>query len=191
MRHIYQIIIILLVLQGCGPILIGAVGGAVIIGVTQEKSLGSSVDDVTIWARLNAVLIEQSRFFDIKSRVDEGRVLLTGIVENDNARLEVIRLTWMVNGVREVIDEIIVNDESESMIRSSLITAQIKSKMIFTNGIKFINYTVVTVDNIVYLFGIAQDDKELNKVIKIASTVNGVEKVVSHVRLKYSWLRKL
>jgi hypothetical protein len=64
-----------------------------------------------------------------------------------------------------------------------MITSQIKSKTFIDRSIKFVNYTVVTFNDVVYLFGIARSEEELQKVATIASNINGVEKVVSHVKV--------
>jgi hypothetical protein len=64
-----------------------------------------------------------------------------------------------------------------------MITSQIKSKTFLDRSIKFVNYTVITVNDVVYLFGIARSEEELQKVATIASNVNGVQKVVSHVKV--------
>ncbi|MBQ4874950.1 MAG: BON domain-containing protein [Rickettsiaceae bacterium H1] len=190
MKYAYKLII-LFMLQGCVPTVVAVGGIALASTIQQEKSLGSTIDDSTIWAKINSTLIRQQQFFNINVTVSEGRVLLTGIVKDLSSSLAVVDLCWKYDGVKEVINEILIQEESESILKSSWITAQIKTKLLVEHAVKSFNYTVVTIDNIVYLFGIAQNNNELNKAINIASTVEGVEKVISHVRLKTSKLRKL
>lgn len=191
MRLIVCLLAMLLLLQACTPILLGVTGTVVATSFFKEKSLGNTIDDATIWAKINSILIKERRFFDIKVRVDEGRVLLTGIVHKPKASIAVIDLVWKTTGVKEVINEIMIHDEGESIVKSAWITTHINAKLLVRYPLKSSNYTIVTVDDIVYLFGIAQNNIELNKIIKLASTVEGVEKVISHVRLKGSKLRGL
>lgn len=189
MKNVYRLLALFILLQSCTPLLIGVGGVAVGTTLVQEKSVGSSIDDTTIWTEINSSLIKNKQFFNIKVKVNEGRVLLTGIVPDMESTLEAVKIAWSYKGTKEVINEILIQEESESVLKSLWITTQIKSKLLFGSHIKSFNYTIVTMDDIVYLFGIAQNNNELNKVIKIAGTVSGVEKVISHVRLKTSRLR--
>ena len=189
----FKLLLIFFMLQSCTPALIGMATGTAVLTTNkmQEKSLGSAIDDTTIWAKITSSLIQNNHFSNIKVRVDEGRVLLTGIAHDAQSSLEAVKIAWNYSGVKEVINEVLVQEENESVLKSSLITAQIKAKLLIASSVKSLNYTVVTIDDIVYLFGVAQNNNELNRVITIASTVDGVEKVISHVRLKTNKLRKL
>ncbi|MBN8531085.1 MAG: BON domain-containing protein [Alphaproteobacteria bacterium] len=173
---------------GCVPLV---AGGAAATGMTiaKEKSVGSAVDDAVIQAEINHNYIQSNvdnLFTNIETRVDEGRVLLTGKVPTDQGALEAVRLAWKVKGVKEVINELKVTDQSSvrDYAKDAWISTQIKSKMLFEKNLKSINYSIETINQEVYLFGIAQDQRELDKALTIARTVSGVKKVINHVILK-------
>ena len=117
-----------------------------------------------------------------------GRVLLTGAVDKEEEAITAVEIAWDQQGVEEVINELKVDKNSAyfdlgQYTRDVFITSQIKSKTFMDRDIKFVNYTVVTVNDIVYLFGISRSEDELQKVAEIASNIHGVKKVVSHVKI--------
>ncbi len=180
------LLIILLSLQGCtGSFFAITTGG--LIGchsLLQDKSVGHSIDDRIIWGKINFLLLKNKSFLNITAQVDEGVVLLTGIVESEEASITIGKLVLSITGVKDVLNEILVQEDSESVLKSSVITFKIKSKLLFDKSIKSFNYLVMTVDEVVYLFGLGQSQAELDKVIEIASNIYGVEQVVSHVRVR-------
>jgi osmotically-inducible protein OsmY len=176
-------------LIGCVPVVVGgaAAGGKVL---TQSKTIGESVSDTTIWTKIRASFISNnldSLVGSVNVTVHDGRVLLTGRVKSNETMISVIRVCWDQGGVKEVINELKIDDENKksfmSYSKDTWITTRIKSKMLVSKQVKSINYTVETIDGVVYLFGIARTQEELEIVTEIASTVSGVEKVISYVRV--------
>jgi osmotically-inducible protein OsmY len=180
----------LFLLNGCLPAVMGgaAAGGKV---VAQDKTFGESVSDSTIWTKIRAGLIRDnlnSLVGSVNVTVHQGRVLLTGHVPTSDNMLKIIRICWDQDGVKEVINELKIDDRDKKdfagYAKDSWITARIKSKMVVTKNVKSANYTVETIDGIVYLLGIARTQEELDTVTDIAATVSGVEKVVSYVKVQ-------
>lgn len=180
-------------LSGC---LETAFGGATAttLSFAKDRPAGDTLTDIKISARIKGELIK-GHFKKIYSRVTievvQGRVFLAGIVEKEEHMLTAIQVAWNQQGVNDVINEMKVDENSGSFdfvqyTRDTLITSQIKSKMIVDRDIKAINITVITIRDIVYLFGIARSEEELEKAASIAANVNGVKKVVSHVQVKVS-----
>ncbi len=178
----------LLLTSGCIPVLIGA-GTETAVVVAQERSVGSAVDDASILIRIKNLYAKQD-YKDLLANVEvksvEGRVLLTGNVDKPESQIEAVRLAWQVDGVKEVINEVQINDKAGiwNYTRDVWISTQIRSRLIITKDIRSINYSVITVNQVVYLTGIAQDQAELDRVTYVASTTNYVQRVVSYVRLK-------
>ncbi len=175
-------------LGGC---VTAAVSGATAVSyaVVQERSVGNAVDDATILTHINSLYLQKhvdEYFSSIDVDVHEGRVLLTGKVPTAEHKVEAVRLAWQPVGVREVINEIIVADKStvNDYARDAWINAQINGKLLVSRYVRSINYSVEVLDGVVYLFGIAQDKDELDRATQASSTVKGVQKVISHVRLK-------
>lgn len=177
-----------LILSGCAVAIIGGgTEGAVI--ASQERTTGNALDDAGILLKIKN-LYAQNDFKDLLANVEikvvEGRVLLTGNVDKPDSQIQAVNLAWQVNSVREVINEIQISDKAGlgNYSRDVWISTQIKSRLLFTKGIRSVNYSIITVNQVVYMMGIAQDQDELDKATNIASTTGYVERVVSYVRLK-------
>jgi osmotically-inducible protein OsmY len=182
-----------LLLSGCLPIAAGttATGSAIL---AQERSVGAAVDDLTIWTKIKNDMLRtdfDNLFVAVDVKVIEGRVLLAGNVPTQEGRLKAVQIAWDQSGVKEVMNEIVVDEPRgakaiKDYTTDSWITTQIKTKLLFNQDIRSINYSIETIRAIVYIMGIARDQDELDAVIDIARNVRGVERVVSYVRLKQS-----
>lgn len=174
-------------LGGCIEIL-GVGAGAAGVTAVQERTVGHAIDDNGISLAITGKFLEASPtiFRAVDAHVVEGRVSLTGSVKNPDDRVEAARLVWQVNGVREVQNEIQVNDKSglADYAHDVKITTEVVTKMLFDRGVSQINYTVETVNGVVYIMGLSRDAAERDRVIQIARTVNGVKRVVNHALLK-------
>jgi osmotically-inducible protein OsmY len=173
----------------CDPVTV-VVGGAATVGVgaAEERGLEGAVDDTKIRAAINDLWIHQDfeMFRDVTLTISEGRVMLTGSVKAPETRVEAVRLAWQAAGVRQVIDEIQVEDQSGVMDygRDVWIANSLRTRLMFDGQIKNINYTVDVVNGVVYLMGIAQNQEELDRVVAHARDIGNVKRVVNHVVLK-------
>lgn len=175
-------------LSGCVPLLIGA-GTETAVVVAQERSVGNAVDDASIFVKIKNLYAKQQdkdMLKNVEVKVVEGRVLLTGNVDKPDSQIEAVRLAWQVDGVKEVINEIQSNDNAGIMnyTRDAWISNQIRVRLLATKNVRSLNYSVLTVNQVVYLMGIAQNQQELDAATHVASTTNYVQRVVSYVRLK-------
>ncbi len=163
----------------------GATAG---VAASQERGLGVAIDDSAIHAKIWGLWLDTDPhiFLEVGVDVHEGRVLLTGTINSPQNRLDAVRLAWQVEGVRQVIDEIQVTDEGGVLdySRDVWITAQLRSKITFDSEILAINYSIETVNKVVYLMGVAQSEAEIDRVIRYARNIDYVRKVVNHVRIK-------
>ena len=181
--------IVMAVLGGCSKEGAAVGAGATVITASQkEKGFGHEVSDTQISLEINYLWLEESTelFREIGLEVEEGRVLLTGTVDQPEDRITAVRLAWQAEGVQEVINEIEI-DETDSFsdfARDGWITAQLKTKILFDLEINAINYSMDTVNQTVYLMGVAADRSELERVIGHAKNIDYVRRVVSYVRLK-------
>ncbi|WP_168464223.1 BON domain-containing protein [Wolbachia endosymbiont of Ctenocephalides felis wCfeT] len=197
MRLITSLLLALFLItqSGCTTLLIGGlVATATATAITmQDKSLGNIIDDTAMVIKINKGLLKHGLFSSIKAKVSEGRVLLIGNVDTPEKQLTAEKVAWGQKEVKEVINEIRVTPIHMSSILDTtvdgLITAEIKTRLLSKRNIKSINYSVNTIDGVVYLMGIAQDKAELKAVIAIARKVKGVKQVVSYVRYRHSKLR--
>ena len=177
----------LLFISGCQSAYMATMSQAVLID-KEERSFNNFVEDTIILAQLkNAYFSNNEKiFFNVSVEVMEGRVLLTGSVEQIDERIEATKLAWSIEGVNEVINEIqISNDEGILDYADDLIMkTKINAKLLLDKDILNLNYSVEVVNGIVYLIGIAQSQEELNLVINISENTYGVQNVINYVRLK-------
>ena len=177
----------LFIISGCQTVYMTGISKAVLID-KEERSFNNYVEDTIILAQLKNEYFSNNEniFFQVSVDVIEGRVMLTGIVEQIDERIEATKLAWGIKGVNEVINEIqISNDEGILDYADDLVMkTKINSKLLLEKNILNLNYSVEVVNGIVYLIGIAQDQKELDAVTEISKNTYGVINVISYVRLK-------
>lgn len=181
-------ILVLIFLSSCAPAIFGGAsfGGKLLF---QDKTMGESFSDTSIWTKIRSKMMHKKiddLFGSVNVKVNEGRVLLTGTVPNREANLEILKICWDTQGVKEVINELKVAKKDQTSVgtytKDSWITTQARSKMLFSD-IKSINYSIETIDGVVYVFGIARSQSELEKATDKISKISGVKKVVSYVRV--------
>ena len=173
-------------LSGCVGLAVGA-GATAGTAAMQERGLGGAIDDTVIQTKItSAYFANDVKFKLISVKVHEGRVLLTGTAPKPEDRVEAVRHAWKVKGVKSVINEIAVQDDSGilDLARDKWVTAQLLLKITFDGKIKAINYAIDTVNGTVFLMGIAQNEEELALVRNHAQSIDYVRRVISHVRVK-------
>jgi osmotically-inducible protein OsmY len=156
----------------------------------EERSIGEFVDDAIIKTVIKNTYFDQSEnlFFNIDVEVSQGRVLLTGTVENVDLKIEATRIAWGVNGVKTVINEIQISN-TDSILNFAddlVISTKILGKLMLEEEINSLNYNIETVNKLVYIIGIARTEKEKELVISIARDVYGVEEVIDYINIKSS-----
>ncbi len=174
-------------LSGCITTAVAG-AGAVGMGAAEERGVEGAVDDAKIRTAINGLWIDHdfTLFREVTLTVNEGRVMLTGSVEKPETRVDAVQLAWQAAGVRQVLDEIQVTDQSglKSGVQDAWIANKLRTQLMFDGAVKNINYTVDVENGVVYLMGIAQDQDELDRVIATARDISDVKKVVNHVLLK-------
>ena len=120
--------------------------------------------------------------------MQNGRVLLSGTVPTPQARVEAVRIAWMPDGVREVINEIELSDDSSfsDLARDLWIMTRLRAKLLGDKDVNSLNVSIESVNQSVYLIGVVHSEDELNRVVGHAKTVPYVRRVVSYLTLKPS-----
>ena len=176
-------------LSSCSPLGL-AVGAGATVGVAaaQEGGIKGATTDAAIRLSITDLWLKHSpdMYRRVGMTVTEGRVLLTGAVPNPDMRVDAVRLAWQAEGVRQVINEITVEEGSgvAAYVTDSWVTSSIRTKMTLDKYVQSINYTVETVNGTVFIMGIAQDQKELDRVLDYARNTKHVKSVTSYVRLR-------
>ena len=176
-------------LYSCSPI--GILGGATtstMVIAEGDRTLGTVVDDTTIKINISAKFLKSSNnlFIDIGSNVIEGRVLLTGLVETQEIRIDAVRIVWEVEGVKEVVNEIIVgsNTTIKEYASDLWINTQAKALAAKTVGLRSLSYNFETIKGKVYIAGITSRPEQLDDIIKVTKTIKGVKEIINYVILK-------
>ncbi|MCH7935870.1 MAG: BON domain-containing protein [Proteobacteria bacterium] len=173
-------------LGGCAGVVVG--GGAVVgTAAYQERGVRGVARDLATATKLRTQLLDAGEAYvtGVGIEVYEGRVLLTGTLETEAMRAVAVKLAWKTDGVKDVINEIQIGQSSlRDMAKDSWITAQLQTKITFDKKILAINYSIETVNGIVYLIGIAQNQGELDRIIAHGRGIDYVRRIISHVRVK-------
>ncbi len=190
MKPIYLPLVLVsgLVLSSCTMVgLATGVAAKAGIAASQEGGLSRAASDLRIQTQINDAWFTYSveAFTKLDMTVNQGRVLLTGVVQNPEHRVEAVRLAWQPKGVKQVINEIAVAESDGIMgfARDAWISGRLRTGITFDRDVQSINYTIDTVQGTIYLMGVAQNQAELNRVIERARTIGDVRRVVSYVKL--------
>ena len=162
-------------------------GTAAVAASTTEKGFSTSVSDTVIEAKLTEKFIQNdaSLVTSVESSVSNGAVLMTGKVDTLEQKILVTRLVWEIKGVKEVINEIqIVSENSlKTTAKDLAASAQLRAALIGDQEISSLNYSIDVVNGIVYLSGVAADEKERDRVITHAQALRFAKKVVNYIIL--------
>jgi osmotically-inducible protein OsmY len=173
--------------SGCIPVVLGgAAAGGYAAG--QERGVNGTARDAAIKLKINDQWAQHN--MDILSKIDlnvfEGRVLLTGAVPNPEIRLQAVQLAWQVDGVKEVIDEIQIAQESTftDTARDNWIQTRLRSELVFDGQVRSLNYSLETVNSVVYVLGVARTQAEADIVLNYARNTPSVRRVVNYIRIR-------
>ena len=177
-------------LGGCVGAAVGA-GATVGVAAMDDRGVQGVARDAGLATRVRGKWLNYDLETGDTLAVDAGvkvynrRAMLTGTVKSEDIRAKAVRLTWEVEGIDEVINELSVGDSSVvDTAVDSWISAQLTAKMTFDKDVQAINYIIETENGVVYLLGAAQSQAELNRVLGHARAVSRVRDVVNHVRIK-------
>jgi len=179
--------LIFFIITGCvGSASKGVFGTGVSIAL-DPRSLGTQIDDSIMQKNLVAKLTlkEKKYFISIKAQVLDGRIFLTGNVDNPEEKLQITKLAWEIEGVRSVKNDIKIKEKFsfKRSAKDALITSQLKTAMIFDKDIKASNYNVDTYKKKIFIYGIALTSEERKKVIEEAKKILDVEDVITSILL--------
>ncbi len=184
--RILALLVLTFSLSGCLVATTAGVEGASV--ASQERSVSDASSDARIRLNIDDRLFKQNvdLFRAVDTTVTEGRVLLTGNVAEPEDRVKASELVWQVPGVRQLMNNLEVRNDTGAgnYAKDSWIIAKLRTQLIWAKNVISINYTIDCVNRAVYLMGIAQDQMELDRVIKLARETDGVKDVISYVRLK-------
>lgn len=174
---------------GCSPANVLATGGSTAMVVAEgDRTFGTVVDDATIKVNIAAKFLNagSNMFVEINTTVLEGRVLLTGLVKDQETRIEAVRLVWEINGVNEVINELEIGnrDTLKDYATDLWINTQARAVSAKIVGLRVVGYNFETINGKVYVAGITNKPEQLESLIQSLKTIKGVKEIVNYVIVK-------
>ena len=183
MKKIISILLVI-VLTSCTSL--GRFGTGVDI-TFDPRTIGMQIDDTIMQKNLSArlALANKKYFISIQSEVLDGRIFLSGKVDEPEEKIKITKMAWETKGVRSVKNAITIKGQSsfKSTAKDILITSQLRSALIFNKNTKARNYTLETINKNIYIFGIAMDKDEKKEVINEANKIYDVEEVFPSIYL--------
>ena len=153
----------------------------------DPRTIGMQIDDTIMQKNLSArlALVDKKYFLSIQSEVLDGRIFLSGKVDEPEEKIKITKLGWETKGVREVKNAITIkgNSNFKQTAKDILITSQLRTALIFNKKTKARNYTLETINKKIYIFGIAMDNDEKREVLSEAEKIYDVEKVIPSIYL--------
>ena len=182
-----SIFFILLLFTSCiGTSSQGVFGTGVSIAL-DPRSLGTQIDDSIMQKNLSVrlALKEKSYLLSINVKVIDGRIFITGKVNNPEEKLKITKLAWETKGVRSVKNDIKIKKKFnfKQSAKDLLITSQLRTALILDKEIKATNYQIDTYKEKIYIYGIAHTKDERKKVINEAKEILDVEGVIASILL--------
>ena len=176
-----------IVLSGCAGVASKGIFGTGVSVAFDPRTVGTQVDDSIMQKNLSAkiILLDKKYLLAVKTKVLDGRIFLTGKVDNPEEKLKLTKLAWETSGARSVRNDIKIKEEFnfQQSAKDILITSQLRSAMIFNKNIKATNYQIDTYKKKIYVYGIALTSDEKDLVINEAKEILDVENVIASIIL--------
>tara|TARA_B110000967_G_C18531787_1_gene386222 strand:+ start:24 stop:611 length:588 start_codon:yes stop_codon:yes gene_type:complete len=186
MKKIISLILLLLIVISCTRSSLSTFGRGVSIGF-DPRTVGMQIDDTIMQKNLVArlTLTEKKYFLSVQVEILDGRIFLTGKVNEPEEKIKITKLAWETKGVRSVKNAISIKGQSNfrSTAKDILITTQLRTALIFNKLTTSGNYTLETINKKIYIFGIAENDKEKKEVIDEANKIYDVNMVIPVIYL--------
>ena len=164
----------------------GVFGTGVSIAI-DPRSVGTQIDDSIMQKNLSTriLLIDKDYFLSVKTKVLDGRIFLTGKVDDPEEKLKLTKWAWETKGVRSVRNDIKIKEEFnfQQSAKDLLITSQLRTAIILNKDIKATNYQIDTYKKKIYIYGIAITSKEKELVLKEANEILDVTDIVASIML--------
>ena len=186
-NRIFLISLVFLIFTGCVGLSSKGLFGSGVPIAFDPRSLGTQIDDSVMQKSLSArmFLRDDSYLLSVSTNVLDGRIFLTGKVENPEEKLQLTKLAWETKGVRSVKNDIKIKEEFnfKQATKDLLITSQLRTAMIFNRKIKATNYQIDTYKKKIFIYGISLTSDERREVIREAKEIPDVENVIASIVL--------
>ena len=184
---IILVFLIGLIFNGCVGVSSTGIFGTGVSVAIDPRSLGTQIDDSIMQKNLSTriLLLDKNYFLSVKTKVIDGRIFITGKVEDPEEKLKLTKLAWETQGVRSVKNDLKIKEDFnfKQSAKDLLITSQLRTALIFNDKIKATNYQIDTYKKKIYIYGIATTTEEKDTVIEEANKILDVENVIASILL--------
>ena len=185
--RIFLISLIFLIFTGCVGISSTGIFGTGVSVALDPRSLGTQIDDSVMQKNLTARLALRDKIYllSVSTKVLDGRIFLTGRVEDPEEKLQITKLAWETKGVRSVKNDIKLKEDFnfKQSAKDLLITSQLRAALIFNKKVKATNYQIDTYKKKIFIYGISLTGDERKEVISEAKEILDVEDVIASIVL--------
>ena len=183
----YILLFLFVFTTGCvGYSSTGVLGTGVSVAI-DPRTIGTQIDDSIMQKNLRAklILMDKSYLLNVKTKVLDGRIFITGKVNTVEEKLKITKLGWEIKGARSVKNDLKIKEKFNftQTAKDVLITSQLRTALITNKKIRSVNYDIDTYKKIIYVYGISQNEEERAEVINEAKQVLDVEDVVTSIFL--------
>ena len=180
-------LLLLIMLNGCIAVTSTGLFGTGVTVALDPRTVGTQIDDSIMEKNLQTKILLRNKdhLLKVKIEVLDGRIFLTGKVDDPEEKLQLTKLAWEINGVRSVRNDIKIKEDFDfkQSAKDILITSQLRSAIIINKNIKAINYQIDTYKKKIFIYGIASSEEEKNEVIDEAKKILDVEDVIASILL--------
>ena len=184
---IILLIIVSVIFSGCAGVSSKGVFGTGVSVAFDPRTVGTQIDDSIMQKNLSAriLLLDKKYLLSVSSKVLDGRIFITGKVDDPEEKLKITKLAWETKGARSVRNDIKIKEEFnfKQSAKDILITSQLRTAMIFNKNIKATNYQIDTYKQKIYIYGIALTSDEKDEVINETKEISDVEDVIASIIL--------
>ena len=181
------LILIGIIFSGCMGVGSRGLFGTGVSVAFDPRSVGTQMDDSIMQKNFSArLLLEDKKYLlSVKSKVLDGKIFLTGKVENPEEKLKITKIAWETKGARSVRNDIKIKEKFnfKQSAKDILITTQLRTALIVNKNIKATNYQIDTYKKKIYVYGIALTSEEKDLVISEAKEIQDVENVIASIIL--------
>ena len=187
MKKIISILFILLTLSGCVGVSSQGVLGTGVNIFLDPRTLGTQIDDSIMQKSflIRVSQIDKKYVLSVSSKVVDGHIYLTGTVGSVDEKILLTKVAWKTEGARSVKNNIKVKDKFslKNSAKDLLITSQLKVALLSNKQVSMANYQINTVNQIIFIFGIAKSESEKREVINEAKTIQDVKNIDASIFL--------
>jgi len=163
---------------------VGVFGSGVSVAF-DPRTLGTQIDDSIMQKNLQArlALTEKKYLVKLSVKVLDGRIFLSGKVDEPEEKLKITKIAWETKGARSVKNNIAIKQKFsfKNLTKDVLITSQLRTALIINKDVSSANFNIDTINQKIYVFGIAQDENEKREIIQEAKQIVDVKEIVTSI----------